>query len=362
MTVTRGKAGAAGLAVSLAAAAGLLLLSPRGDDEPEPPARAALTSVWPDAQRADIPGNLPDGPVYHPGLFLDARTSVGTAPAPDGTSMRLLVRAADGALRELRRLPLSGNPTFDNFTAAGGEVVWTESADGGTPQVWAANLTTAAEPRMLTADTGNAVFYGSQYDLVIAEDRVHWVAAGEDAEQVTEIRSVPLAGGEVTIAEEPGTWSLSAWPWLADGAGDQTGTTRLRNPVTKRDVEVRTTGAELTTCGPAWCRVMVMTSQDLARIDVMHPDGTARQRIAGGNARAALPDVAILDRFEVLSEPQPDSDLTGTEALLVYDIRTGRTVDVNVAVDGAFSRGGVLWWSTGDQDTIVWHTLDLRTV
>lgn len=362
MNVATGKLGAFGLAVALAAAAGLLLLAPHGDDEPAPPARAALTSVWPDAQRADTPGNLPDGPVYHPGLFTDARTSIGTAPTPDGTAMRLLVRGADGALRELRRLPLAGNPTFDNFTAAGGEVAWTESADGGTPRVWAANLTIGAAPRLLTADTGDTVFYGSQYDLVIADNRVHWVAAAPADAQVTEIRSVPLAGGKVTVAEEPGTWSLSAWPWLADGAGNQTGTTRLRNPVTKRDVEVRTTGAELTTCGPVWCRVMVLTSDALARIDVMHPDGTARQRIAGGNARAALPDVALLDRFEVLSEPQPDSDLTGTEALVIYDITTGRTIDVNVAVDGAFSRGGVLWWSTGDQDTIVWHTLDLRTV
>ena len=76
---------------------------------------------------------------------------------------------------------------------------------------------------------------------------------------------------------------------------------------------------------------------------------------------ARIPNPALRP-FEVLSEPRPDSDLTGTEALLIHDITTGRTVDVDAAVDGAFSRGGVLWWSTGDQDTIVWHTLDLRTI
>jgi hypothetical protein len=48
--------------------------------------------------------------------------------------------------------------------------------------------------------------------------------------------------------------------------------------------------------------------------------------------------------------------------LLVYDIGTRRTVDVSAAVSAAFSRGGVLWWSTGDQDSIVWHTVDLRTI
>ncbi len=78
--------------------------------------------------------------------------------------------------------------------------------------------------------------------------------------------------------------------------------------------------------------------------------------------RDAKGKVVLNERGKTKGKPQPDSDLTGTEALLIYDIATGRTVDVNVAVDGAFSRGGVLWWSTGDQDTIVWHTLDLRTV
>lgn len=351
--------GAAALVVALGAG-GALLLTPN-DDTPEPPGRAGLAAVWPEAGRADIPGNLSDGPVFHPGLFLDARTAAGTAPSPDGASMRLVLRSPDGAVRELRRLPLTGNPTFDNMTTDGVELVWTESSDGGGSQVWAANLSTGAAPRRLTADTGNAVYYGSQYDLVIADGKVHWVAAGDTAE-VTEIRSVPLAGGPVTTTEQDGAWSLSAWPWLVDGAGDQTGTTRLRDLAANREIRVESSGAELTTCSPAWCRVTVLTTDGVARIDAMRPAGTDRERIAGGNARAALPDVALLDRFEVLSEPQPDSDLTGTEALVIYDLQTRRTVDVNVAVEAAFSRNGVLWWSTGDQDNLVWHTLDLRTI
>jgi hypothetical protein len=105
-----------------------------------------------------------------------------------------------------------------------------------------------------------------------------------------------------------------------------------------------------------------MTTDALARIDLMRPDGSARRRIAGGQAQAAVNDVAVLDRFEVLAEPGPDADVTGTAALLVYDVATGRTVEVAPAVDGAFTSGGMLWWSTGDVDTIRWHTLDLRTV
>ncbi|MDT5030635.1 MAG: hypothetical protein QOC94_806 [Actinoplanes sp.] len=73
-------------------------------------------------------------------------------------------------------------------------------------------------------------------------------------------------------------------------------------------------------------------------------------------------DVALLDRFEVLSETGPDSDLTGTAGLIVYDLLAGRTVDVSAAAVMAFARGGVLWWSTGDQETLMWHTLNLRTI
>lgn len=360
MTRSRTWAGAAALVVALVAGAALLLLGP-DHDTPAPATRAALATAWPQAQRGQMPGNLPDGPIFQPGIFLDARTAVGTAPSPDGGSVRLGVRTADGDLREWKRVPLGGNPVFDNFAADGDRVVWTESSEGERLAVWTADLRTG-EPRRLTADTGDATFFGSQHDLGIAGDRVHWVAAAPGGKQATELRSVALTGGDVAVRTEPGVWSLSTWPWLSDAAGDQTGTTVLRDLTSNREIRVAGTGAELITCGPVWCRVMVMAGDGLARIDVMHPDGTARKRIAGGNARAALSDVAVLDRFEVLSEPGPDADLTGTEGLLVYDLTTGRTVDLHPAVDGAFSRGGVLWWSTGDQDSIVWHTVDLRTV
>ena len=352
--------GVLGLVVALVAGGVLVFHDPQPDPPPTA-ARVGVAAAWPHAQRADLPGNLPDGPVFTPGLFLDARVAVGTAPSPDGRSARLLLRAADGALRELRRRPLDDAPEFGTFAVAGDQLVWTESSDRQKPQVWAVDRRSGAPARRLTSDTGNAVFYGSEYDLVVADGRVHWAAAAPDDERFTEIRSVALTGGPVRVRKETGTWALTAWPWLTDGA-DQAGTRTLRNLVTNRDTEIGTSGAELTTCSPAWCRVMVMNGDGLARIDVMHPDGSARQRIAGGTASAAITDVAVLDSFEVLAESTPDSDLTGTQNLLVHDIRARRTVDVAAGVDGAFSRAGVLWWSTGDQDSIVWHTLDLRTV
>ncbi|OJF12609.1 hypothetical protein [Couchioplanes caeruleus] len=347
------------LAVSLVAA-GLLLAYPPGSDEPAPASRTSLAQAWPGAARAEIPGNLPDGPVYQPLIFLDARTSAGTAPSPDGTGLRLVLRGADGTPRELRRRPLESHPEFATMAVSGTDLVWTESAGDGPTEVWAAT-TSGTEVRRLTRDTGNAVFFGSQWDVVIADGRAWWAAAADDPE-VTEIRSVPLAGGAVTVRREPGTWALTTWPWLTDGSGDQTGTTRLRSLASPEEVRVASSGTELATCGPAWCRVLVLTSEGLARIDAMRPDGTGRRRIADGTAGAAVPDVAVLDRFEILSEADPNSALTGTEGLLVHDLRDGRTVDVSAAAEAAYARNGVLWWSTGDQDSLVWHTLDLRTV
>jgi hypothetical protein len=91
------------VAVALAAGAALLLPPARPPAGRPPPGRAPATAAWPKAQRADIPGNLADGPIFTPALFLDARTAAGTAPSPDARTLRLLIRAGDGTLRELRR-------------------------------------------------------------------------------------------------------------------------------------------------------------------------------------------------------------------------------------------------------------------
>ena len=357
----RGRTWAA-LAVALVAAGVLLATAPGRGGTPDPGGPLTASTAWPHAQRADIPGNLPDGPVFTPSLFLDAHTAVGTAPSPDARSSRLLIREADGRTRELRRLPVSSDPVFDTVTAAGDTIAWTERVASGNVQIWAADRRGGGRPRRLVTDAGHVLFYASPYDLVIADGRIQWAAAPSSGRPVTEIRSVRLTGGPVSIRTEPGEWGLTAWPWLTDGNAQPTGTTRLRNLATGRDVKIQTSGAELATCTPTWCRVTVMSGGGVARIDLMHPDGSARRRIAGGTAGEAVPDVAVLDRFEILAQPEPYSDMTGTEALLVYDIATRRTVNVSAAVTGAGYGSGVLWWSTGNQDSIVWHTLDLRTV
>jgi hypothetical protein len=172
---------------------------------------------------------------------------------------------------------------------------------------------------------------------------------------------VPLAGGAVAVRSEPGSWTLSAWPWLTDGS-DQTSTARLRNLETKQDVEVNGSGTELLTCGPTRCRVAAVGVGGIAPLELMRHDGSARRTITDGAATPLGTDVAILDRFELLFETRTGADRANAAALLVYDLVADRLVEVSPAVDGAFSRAGVLWWSIEKDDGTLWHTVDLRTV
>ncbi|MEH1124534.1 hypothetical protein [Micromonospora sp. CPCC 206061] len=353
--------GVIALVAALAAAGTLLALSPNGSEPAGPPRVRTVDQAWPDAKRADIPGVLPDGAPYSPAYLLDAGTSIGTATDPGGGVLRLVLRDAAGTVRELRRLPAGGSPQYSGFTRAGDELVWAESVttDGGAArtEMWIANATGGAA-RKITGDTGDVVFFNSQYDMVIDAGRLYWVAVAPGQDQVTEVRSVPLAGGEVTVRTEPGAWALSAWPWLVSAGSGQSGPVELRDLGSGKVTTVAATAAELVTCSPEWCRVLVLAGNGPARIDLVRPDGADRRPVADGAATASVIDVALLDRFEVLSQ---GTDLT-TQRLLLYDLRSKEST---VVADGAgmvLARGGLLWWSTGDTQAATWYTLDLRSL
>ncbi len=167
----RGWFGLAGLAVALVAGAVLLWQGPA-----KPPAAAGpltLERVWPAAKPVTYPGQLPDGTGYLPLHQLDTGTSVGIAPSVEGTQVRLVLRRSDGGIREMRTVPQNRNPQFGGFTSGSGQLVWYESTiePDGTGQTWLWRVDPQASdpPVSLTADTGDAVFFNSQYDLVIAE-------------------------------------------------------------------------------------------------------------------------------------------------------------------------------------------------
>ncbi|MEU4157289.1 hypothetical protein [Actinoplanes sp. NPDC026670] len=343
--------------VALGAVGALVFRGSPPEAAPAPVPSAGVTritaaTVWPAAESATF-DDLPLRPL----LFLDTTTVVGVATSNDDRFLRLLLRGADGVPRELRRLDTAANPRFENVISAGDDVVWTEFADYGPPQIWAASVLDRSPGRRLTADVGNAVFYGSEHDLVYQAGRVYWTAGAADDSATTEVRSVATTGGRVRVDRVPGEWSMAPWPWLDDGAGSGVAATLMRNTSTGREITVPTSGSEFAACSPSWCRVMVIEGDDLSRIDLMRPDGSERREIATGTVRTAVPDVAILGRFEILADPKP-----GSAALLAYDITTGTTVEVAATANDAQCRNGLLWWFGGDDGPTRWHVLDLRTV
>ncbi|MEU4563444.1 hypothetical protein AB0F72_34130 [Actinoplanes sp. NPDC023936] len=347
-----------GLVVALAAISVLIIGGGPPEQKPAVASgRVPVSAAWPQARLNTI-SDLP----LRPMLFLDTATVVGTEPSSDGQFQLLLLRDADGDVRELRRLANADNPRFENIIAAGDDVVWMEFADGRPPEIWAANWRDGASARRLTTETGNAVLLGSQDDLVHHEGRVYWAAQPDGGAGTTEVRSVARKGGLVRVLRVDGDWTMAAWPWLDDGSSRGTAALLLRNLITGREVAVPTSGGELAACSPTWCRVMVVVSDELARIDLMRPDGSARRQIAGATARAAVPDVAILDRFEILAEPGPHAGASRTAALLVHDIAASTTVELDPAANDAQSRNGLVWWYSSGAGAARWHVLDLRTV
>jgi hypothetical protein len=320
--------------------------------------------VWAQAKTGAVPATLPDGTAYTPLLFLDAATSVGSAPTPDGTALRLVLRDAGGSLRLLRSLPAKQSPFFGPAAAAGDDLTWVEGNGSGVHQLTAVNLRDGRPPRQLVPPAAVAGFvtHDSPHDLAIAAGRLHWATAERGRPDVLHARSVALAGGPPDDRVENGSWQLSAWPWLVDGVSTSLGATKLRNLVTGRDVVVhRAPGLATTSCGPAWCEVTRLADDGTYRMSLAHPDGSAAVAIPDRGVVPAVGVVVPLDRFEVLSQAGPNSDLTRTGPLLVHDLTTRRTVALSQNASEASYAGGVLWWTNGNQQA-VWHSIDLRTV
>jgi hypothetical protein len=118
----------------------------------------------------------------------------------------------------------------------------------------------------------------------------------------------------------------------------------------------------VTACSPAWCQVVSLTRDGTRRVEVMRPDGSSRRTAGEGTAETVVADVAVLDRFKVLSQQTAASNLTGHIQLLAYDVTTGSTVEISPDVFDVSYRAGVLWWSTGTQQSVLRHAVDLRTM
>jgi hypothetical protein len=217
-------------------------------------------------------------------------------------------------------------------------------------------------PRQLASDSSDVVYLDSAYDVQVSDGYVNWAAAGTGAVQGGEIRSVAVDGGTVRIRKLDRLYTLSVWPWATSGGNGQPGDIDLLN---LRTGERRTVAAgpnDLLNCTPSWCRVTTLVNRGQSlTVDVERTDGTSRRRIGDTALMPLNTDVALADRFEVLAGAVSTNAATTVQRLWLHDLTTSRSV---VLADGATaalgSRGGFLWWSTGDNETLVWHVIDLR--
>ncbi|GAB4048818.1 TolB-like translocation protein [Catellatospora paridis] len=349
---------AVALGAALTAAAVMLALSPQ---QPAPPrsAEPALTEAYPTATVRDTPGMLADGSVYSPLYFVSATASVGTAPSAGGDDVRLLLRDG-GRERELRRTPKDSAAEFAGFTSDGTILAWVElsgdAGGAGRTGIWTARLDGGA-PQLVTADTGAVMLFDKQGDLALHDGQLSWMAdAGKPG--YSAIYTVPLAGGRPVVRELAGGYAISAWPWLVSEAVADAGAIELNNPQTAERILVGVQAGELMTCSATWCRSLIIGSTEASTvIELMRPDGSERLRTATGAVSSATTDVAVLDRFEVYT--RTTQGLTTTRVML-YDLKTRSPALVTANAGRVACRGGVLWWSTGDNETLLWHALDLR--
>ncbi len=111
---------------------------------------------------------------------------------------------------------------------------------------------------------------------------------------------------------------------------------------------------EAVVCSPVWCRISVTGEGGLVGIDIMRPDGSQRQRIAGPEASPTIGGAALQDRYIPLATNRADG-----VGLSVYDLTTGQIQLIAPRGASVGGRGSILWWSTGVGAGLIWHALDL---
>jgi hypothetical protein len=354
--------GVAGLIVALAAAFRLLLL-------PQPHAPGTdwtLKEAYPKASVVDVPGYVDGDWAYQPLLFLDARTSLGTAIPSSGGQTSLVILGADGKTRTVRTLGETEAPQFGGFTVGDGRIAWLEQTAGtdgqGDAAIWTANRD-GSGAHVLTHDVGDFAFFNSQYDLIIRDGKVFWIAATPGDALSTEIRSIPVDGGRVSVRRLDGGWQAAGGDWLVSAMTGGGGATALVNWTTGRRESIPNQSSELVSCSAVLCRVLVLGGDGGAtRIDVMKPDGSDRHRSASGSVTASLVDVALLDRWEVYSRQGSGAAALATQQVLLYDVKERRTINIADGAGQIMGRDGFVWWGTGTGDYVMWHVLDLHSL
>ncbi len=353
---------AAALVVVVAA---LALPQPRPDRPGTTDGPPRLSEVWPSARTINLPSVLPNGYSFQPLLVLDAATSVGLATSPDLATARIVLRGADAAPRDLRVLRGQQRPTIAAVTSAGDRIFWLETGEGADGRretaVWRADRRGGAARRLAT-DSSDVLYFDSAYDLQAADGHVRWAAVPANGGGGGEIRSVPVDGGVVAVRPLDRLFALTAWPWATTSANSQPGDVELLNLATGERRTVDGGPNEILTCSPSWCRVTTVVNQGQSlTFELEHVDGSARRRIGDSTRTPMNIDVALLDRFELLASVASANAASYAQRLWIHDLSTDRAVVLDdTASVNTGGRGSFVWWSTGDNETLVWHVLDLR--
>lgn len=362
------RARAVGLAVALVAVVAALAvpaatLTPKSG--PAGPQR--LADAWPEALVTTVPGLLSDGSSYQPLAFADIGTSVGraTLPRADGLVVRLVVTTSEQAWI-LREFSVDYPASIAGVVIDGGRVYWLESLwqpdSAGRTTLWYADLPDG-EATQLVADSGDAVFMNSPLDLTYEAGRLYWIAATDDNSH-SELRSVAVTGGPVSVTPLPSNYLITTWPWLTTTGRGLRGPAGLLETTTSRRVEVPATEDQILACAPPWCRVTTLTPdwQVLER-GVMRVDGTGYQVVNQFDTRYSVNEIPmLLGRFEVLGEI--GSGVRAPDQLWLYDVPASRSVLLTNLYSRSFgsSPDGLIWWSSGDNEALRWHVVDLRTL
>ncbi|WP_018353022.1 hypothetical protein [Longispora albida] len=349
-----------GAGVAVAATIALLALpAPATPEVRSPAGPVTLAAAWPKAVTGQIPAVQPDGQTYNPSMLF-AKGSAGML-APDNKAPSFVLRIGD-TFREL--VPAGQLSSVDATALTEAEIFWLRSNtdDQGKVKyaIWAAALTGGA-PREVTADTGSPLLFGSAWDFQVANGRLHWVSSVPDTTTVTEFRSVALTGGPVTAKRLPGSLALSEWPWATTGPVAPGTPIEVVNVETEARRTIPAAAQQGLTCGPVWCRAMTPVPGGTA-LELRKLDGSEPRRIGGDDAQPVGFAVAALERFEFYTTPGTSNATGVTLRLWLYDVKTGRTVQVAADTYSIMHRDGYLLWSTGDHETLAWHFLDLRSL
>ena len=372
------------LVVALAAVGvALAMPSPQPARPPTTPQPLRLAGVWPDAKPVTIPGTLSTGASYQPSVVVDPTTSIGLANGSDATTTRLVIRTGE-TVRTLREMNNERGEALAAVTVVGRQIFWAETADTaetantadtadtadtaepaetpdngtgtGTGQtiLWRADLDGGALRRLGT-DPGLIYSRDSAYDLQVVDGSVYWVATDG---QRGDVRSVPVEGGRVRVRALDRAYGLTAWPWATTSTNGDPGDVELLNLTSGERRQAPAGPDEFLSCGPDWCRVttLIDDGQNIA-YGIRRYDGSDERELTDTPMNV---DVALLNRFELLAS-EPSDSVRPYQRLSLYDLTTGRSVVVADALTGPVGdHGDYLWWSTGDNETLQWHAIDLR--